>query len=63
MDVETVFPYEDNGLSCGQQMTGSDSLARHFEEFLGRATRALDVALPENLTAPLTGGCGGGPHT
>lgn len=45
----------DNELSCGQQLPGSNSLAHHFKEVIGKATRALDITLTKNLTAPRLG--------
>ena len=55
VDIETVFSSDDNGVSCGQQLPGDTwkgEVARHFAGVISRATRALDVALPEHPSAP-----------
>lgn len=44
--MESVLSFEDNEISCGHQMAGSNSLAHHFEEVISRPVRALDVDLP-----------------
>ena len=49
MDIESVF-FEDNEVSCGQQVAGSTLRG----EIIGRAARALDVTATADFRVPVS---------